>query len=600
MAAGGAALDAAEKFKPPAEGQILKTLRRTHPRLLMDAETVGRLRKLIRQDALAARIFAEVRSDAKKILTQAPSKYEIPDGRRLLSVSRRVKDRVRTLGCAHLIAPDKRYVERAWAELAAAADFKDWNPRHFLDTAEMTHALALGYDWFFHEWTDSQRKILRTAIVEKGLKPALRVYTPRHSGWATNENNWNQVCNGGIGMGALALADVEGALAATILHHAIRSLPLAMGHYAPDGGGTEGVTYWDYGCRYNTIFLAGLNSALGTDFGLAAVEGFAQSGDYQLFMSGADRASFNFGDCSLRRMSTPQHFWLARQFRMPRYAWFRYSELARSTANAGVLDLLWYDAGAKGFDPATLPLEKHFRKARCASMRSSWTDPNALVVGLQAGRNERHGHRHVELGSFIFDALGVRWAEDLGTERQTYLSHRHSFKRWDFYRMRAEGQNTLVINPGKGPGQKVPALAPISRFESTRRHATAEIDLTEAYAEHATRVTRTVSMIDRRYLLISDEVSAEKPVDLWWFMHTLADVRVDRDGAGATLSRSGRSLRVEVAAPTGAKLAVMPARPLPASPDPDIQADNRDYRKLAIHLKRVKALKLTVKLTPQR
>ena len=25
--------------------------------------------------------------------------------------------------------------------------FPDWNPKEFLDTAEMTHAVAIGYDW---------------------------------------------------------------------------------------------------------------------------------------------------------------------------------------------------------------------------------------------------------------------------------------------------------------------------------------------------------------------------------------------------------------------------------------------------------------------
>lgn len=66
------------------------------------------------------------------------------------------------------------------------------------------------------------------------------------------------------------------------MDEAIRSVPLAMQHYAPDGAGTEGVTYWDYGSRYNIVLLSSLQTALGTDFGLSQVGAFGQSGYYQI------------------------------------------------------------------------------------------------------------------------------------------------------------------------------------------------------------------------------------------------------------------------------------------------------------------------------
>ena len=60
---------------------------------------------------------------------------------------------------------NKHCVERAWRELEAAANFPDWNPRHFLDTAEMTHAFAIGYDWLYDVWTTQQRKGIDRCIV---------------------------------------------------------------------------------------------------------------------------------------------------------------------------------------------------------------------------------------------------------------------------------------------------------------------------------------------------------------------------------------------------------------------------------------------------
>ena len=45
-------------------------------------------------------------------------------------------------------------------ELEAACNFADWNPSHFLDTAEMSTAFALGYDWLYDYLTEEQRKFI--------------------------------------------------------------------------------------------------------------------------------------------------------------------------------------------------------------------------------------------------------------------------------------------------------------------------------------------------------------------------------------------------------------------------------------------------------
>lgn len=590
----------AEVLVPPAE-KILRTLNHTHPRLIIDRGTPGRIKQIIHDDPHAARWYASIRSGAQAILHQTPSKYELPNGRRLRTISARVKDRVRTLAWVYLMEKDRRYADRAWAELQAAAAFHDWNPRHFLDTAEMTHAFAIGYDWLFDAWSDQQRRLLEEAIVNHGLKPALMYYRGEGSGWGwyKSRNNWNQVCNGGIGMGALAIADRHPQLASRVLHEALSSLPLAMQHYAPDGAGTEGVGYWDYGCRYNVLLLASLETALGTDFGLSQIDGFGLSGDYQLFMAGATRMSLNFSDCKLRRMSTPQHFWMGRRFDRPQYSWYRYSELEDPNREAGVLDLLWIDSSAHDFDITSLPLDKHFRRAECASMRSAWNDPNALVVGLQAGQNSRSNHRHLDLGSFILEASGQRWAVDLGSERQTYRRHQHDFERWQFYRIRAEGHNTLVINPDSGPDQDLTAFAKITHFETKPEQTVAMVDLSEAYTGRARRVQRTLSMIRRSQFVVTDRVEADSPADVWWFMHTEADVVLDADETSATLYQRGKRLAMEIVAPASARFTVVKAEPMATSPKPDIQASNDNYHELAIHLTDVNNLELTVKMTPQ-
>lgn len=583
---------------PPAD-VILAPLRAGHPRLMLDEARLAEIRALVARDPVAARVLGSVRAQAEALLREPAETYRIPDGRRLLSVSRSVKERVYALALVYRLEGGERYVARAWQELAAAAAFPDWNPSHFLDTAEMTNALAIGYDWLYDCWTPAQRATLREAIVTKGLEPGWTVY---HQGadhnWSLRDNNWNQVCNAGLSLGALALADVEPDLAGRILHAALRSLPLAMGAYAPDGASTEGVTYWEYGSRYNILLLNALETALGTDFGLAEMDGFAASGGYQIHMSGAGRLSFDFGDCGLRATSSPQHFWLGRRYAQPVYSAYRYSALARPEAEGTSLDLLWFDDAAPAYDPSALPLDVHYRRAECASLRSNWGG-DALIVGLQGGLNTYHGHRHQDLGSLIVDALGMRWIADGGVEPASYQGHRYHRQRWEYYRVRAEGHNTLVLNPGPGPDQVIGSLAPITRFTSTPARATAVIDLTAAYADHAQRVERTVEMIDRARLEVTDVIEAERPVEAWWFLHTPAEVHLAPDGRTALLSQGGKRLEVRLTeAPAGAAFTVRGAAPLPTTPNPPEQELDPALRVLAVHLPAVQTLRLAVRITP--
>ena len=582
---------------PPIQ-RVLDRLRVGHPRLLLVDGEVERIKRLVTEDRFATKVFATVRADARRFLNESPSTYEKPDGRRLLTVSRKVLERVRTLGLVFLMEGGDDYRERIWAEVEAVAAFPDWNPAHFLDTAEMTHALALAYDWLYDQWNDQQRRGMRQAIIEKGLKPALTVYG-KPKGWHTHHNNWNQVCNGGIGLGALAVADHEPILAARILCHAIRSIPRPMAYYGPDGAGTEGVTYWDYGTRYNVFFLMGLRSALGTDFGLARIPGFGVSGDYQLYLSGANSLSFDFGDCSLKRTSTPQHFWFGKEFDAPQYSWYRYTRLAENPGHGATQDLFWYDASARDFDVTSLVRDKYFRKAEVASMRSAWGDPNALTLAIQGGANNPNGHRHLDLGSFILEAQGVRWAIDSGKERQTYQRHKNQTPRYDFYRTRAEGHNTLLIAPDGGLDQDIKGKARFLTFDSTPDQATATLDLTSAYQGPARRVRRTFSMNDRRYVTIRDEIETKQASEVWWFMHTEANAQRVGKGTKVRLEQGGKFLYAEILKPQGASFRIMDASPLDSSPNPKLQASNKGRRKLAIYLRGIKQTEIKVKLMPQ-
>lgn len=566
-------------FLGPAADSPLATLHRSHPRLVALPDDLTRVRNLVDSDQTANRLYAQLREEGERLLAAPPVEY-VKVGPRLLAQSRRCLDRIYTLGLLYRLHPEAKYFERAKKELFAAAAFPDWNPSHFLDTAEMSHALAIGYDWFYDVLSEAERARLREALVEKGLQPAAAVYRSG-KGWPLARHNWNQVCNGGISIGALAIADEEPELAASLLTQARDSIRLPMAEYAPDGGWKEGPGYWHYATRYNVYFLAALETALGRDFGLSRLPGFRQAGLFRVYFTGPTNLTFNYADAAAGAGNAAEMFWLARKFDEPLYAWHERQSFGR---RPDPLDLLWYDPRQKSPGESALPLDALFRGVDVAFFRSAWEDANAIFLAFKGGDNKAN-HSHLDLGSFVLDAGGVRWAEDLGGDDYN-LPFYFGKERWNYFRLRTESHNTLTVNGGN---QDPRAAAPLVKFASRPEFAFAIADLTAAYA--ASRVRRGVALVDRRHVLVQDEVDLPEEADVLWSMLTTA--KVDIEGSQARLTRGPARLEARILAPSGARFDTLVAAP------PAPQNQNPGAVRLVVRLPaRVQRTTIAVALGP--
>jgi hypothetical protein len=574
----GASLVAAEPAVPPRES-VLNGLRGEHPRLLATSADFAQLQSLCHENAAAQQWLARLRGEAEKLLAAPPVEYEIPDGKRLLAVSRRAKDRILLLGLMDRLAQEQVWSDRLWREADAVTRFKDWNPSHFLDTAEMTFAVSIAYDWLYDRWTAEQREQLRRAIVELGLRQSLPVYQQQR-GWSRAVHNWNQVCNGGMATGALALAEDEPSLAAEILHAAATSLPRAMHEFRPDGGWGEGPGYWRYATEYNVYFLAALRTALGTDFGLAQMPGFGATGDFPIHIVGPSGETFNYADAGSGWSGAPQLFWLATVFDQP--LWAR-AQLSWTERRLSPLDLLWGAAWlARESRPLDPPLDRHFQGISVVTLRSAWHDPRAVFLGFKGGDN-RVNHAHLDLGAFVLEAAGRRWAIDLGPDDYNMPGY-FGPQRWKYYRLGTMGHNTLTINH---KNQLPSARAPIIGFASTPSWTGAIADLTNAYPE-TQRVWRGVAMIDRRRIVVQDEVEAGEPVDAAWNVHTPAAVAVQ--GNRATLTLGDDRLEVRILSPEDVRFEVDEVKV--ESPQRPVEGVRRLTAVLPKHLTRLRLVVL--------
>lgn len=540
----------------------LATLRPQHPRLIALDSDIARIRSLLTTDPLVKDSYAAVRGQADRILTQPPVEYKLI-GPRLLDKSRTALDRIVTLGLVYRIDGDKKYFDRALQELHAVSAFPDWHPAHFLDTAEMTNAVALGYDWLYKDLSPEDRKLIRTAIVEKGLDAALPLYRGK-KWWTVLHHNWNQVCNGGIAMGALAVAEDEPQKSREVITASLASIPLAMESYAPDGGWAEGPGYWEYATTYNVYYLAALESALGNTFGLIKLPGFDQAGAFRIYFESPTGGTFNYADAHSGAGRAPAMFWLARQFHNPVYAWDEIGKMGNGKAVP--TDLIWYQSKQQSPVEAGWPLSRIFTGVNVAFLRSDWLDPKAFWMGIKGGDNKAN-HSHLDLGSFVMEAKGVRWAEDLGSDDYN-IGDYFGKLRFTYYRLRTESHNTLLID---NQNQDPKAEAPL-----TGHGDKVTIDLSGAYPGKLRRATREVALENGNRFVLRDRIEAPAPVDALWGMVTMADVEIH--GNQAELKRKGEILHARILQPKDAVFETVSA-----NPDPP-QNPNKGAKKLVVKL----------------
>ena len=596
----------------PAEASLLNTLAQEHPRLFATPERFAKLRTAW-QSATASqpKTWAQsVIAGANTILTQDPVAYNQDVRGTILDQSRTAKDRLYKLGLAWQLTGDSQYAERAWEELSTVAAFPDWHPAHFLDTAEMTHACAIGYDWFYSYWTQTRRDTIRNAIITFGLNAGLSQYTS-NVGWSQSTgNNWNMVCNGGLSIGALAVGTESEALAENILNRALNSTRPVWRHFTTDDGAWyEGPGYYGYTTEYGVRMLAALEWTLGSDFGISSTTNLSEAGYAPIHATGSSGLMFNFADAGVGgALRGPIFQWFARRYNQPLFTWWE------NQSSGGALDALWWNDDATSLtDLGAQPdMAFHgdagtaFQPQEMVTMRGNWSSGRATYIGCKGGQMGAD-HGDLDAGTFVLDALGKRWFHDLGGDDYALPGYFNSTPssgtdRWDYYRMRPEGQNTLTISPSANADMVLNAVAPLISYQSEPGGSSsfAIHDLTPVYSV-MTRVWRGTRLLGARdEVLIQDEIQASAGKTVWWFAHytyPTTTVVVEPGNTSAMMSQGSERLWCKIVG-GGGTFQIMDAEPLPTSPNPTNQNANAGYKKLAISLTNVTNTTLAVWFVP--
>jgi hypothetical protein len=531
---------------------ILTTLQKEHPRMLLTDTRLQELKTLSNTDAKLKKYAADMVAQADKDIFKSPIQHVLI-GPRLLDKSRECLSRVYNLAFAYRWTGNEKYLSSAISNMRTVCAFDDWNPSHFLDVAEMTHAVAIGYDWLYNKMDQATRNEIRTVLIKLGLNEGKKAYAA-NAWWMKSEFNWNQVCNSGLIIGALAIAETDPDIALYIVPKAIEYLPYALKSYGPDGVWGEGPGYWGYATDYTAYGISALQTALGSDFDLTKLPGMNLTGYFPIYSAGPTGYMLNYADAGEKSKLGAPHpdFWLAGVYNNNHFSDFVIDQLANSSAN--VYDVIWYRPYANS--AAKRDLDKFFDGSVALWFsRSSWTDPNALWVGIKAGYNKVN-HAHLDLGNFELDALGVRWARDLGSDDYNLPDYFGS-KRYTYYRLQSLSHNVPILN---GASQREDATSKFLKHGEGITEPFSVIDFTEAYKDFASSAQRGLKVVDdHKSILIQDEFVLSKSAELVWGMTTDATIQIINPKQ-AELILNGQKLTAKILSPANAVFAVESAQ----------------------------------------
>lgn len=447
----------------------------------------------------------------------------------------------------------------------------------------MSAAFAIAYDWMYSAWTPAQRESIMYTLIKYGLSQGLTQFSTS-SGWWTKgiKGNWNCVCNNGLTMGALAiLGDDKTGTATKIMGLTVPNAKANCAYaVSSDGTWSETANYWYFGTTAHAEMSASLISATGSDYGLLETnKNFNLTGLYHMYSAGPT-ALFNYGDTGPNKYSTTANsmMFYASQFSAPRFSLFQRDQ--RDAPEPW--SMFWYDPTVSGVFYDGMPIDHFFTNSTdlWGSMRSSWTDSDALYIAMKAGTLQKHQtHNDLDAGDFVIDALGTRWAGELGSgdylSAGYFSSDAQDSQRWLYYRKRTEGQNCIIVNAANQNVLAAPTIKHGTTGESQGSSASYTVpetstayfttNLESAYFD-VTSYKRGIRTINgRKQILLQDEINASKSV--MWRMHTNATVTISASGIFATLVLDNQKLTLKIInAPKGAKFTTTAAKRLSTDP----------------------------------
>ena len=498
-----------------------------HPRITLLASDVKVIKQKLTkgEDPVLTKLHGIIIEAAEQYLDAVPLEHKLI-GPRLLDTSHAANQQIVTLAYAFRLTGDLRYARKAISVMETVCSFPDWNPSHFLDIGEMAHGVGTGYDWLYDVLTRDQRKRFAEALDTHAFQPALQK-EKGYSWFYGSASNWNQVCNGGLVVAALACYEKCPSDARAIIENAAESnFKMAGQLYNPDGNYPEGYGYCIWGSNYESLMLSAMESCLRHDFGINGIPGWQKAPVWLQFMECLNWRCFNYSDCGPSSLPMPMMWYHAFKSGDQSLLLMELKKIDRGMyANSGIDKYLPFIVTyASRFNLSSTPVpSRHLWVGAginpVALVHGDWSfSESDVMMGLKGGRCN-FSHAHMDVGSFVFDADGVNWSVDLGLQdynsqaRATQNAGRtggdpygQESMRWEFLRNGNFGHSSLSIN---GAFHRTDAFAPITDSFDTPERRGATLDLSETLSNECAGAVRTAAVENGKDLVVTDIIRAK-------------------------------------------------------------------------------------------
>lgn len=536
-----------------------------HPRLVFNNEEFAQLKDMVGGDDVVGKLHNHLMNMADESVKSKKRYTTLLDenGNYLNGKLTARKVAVRLISCsyAYRLTGQKQYRDKVFQDLNDVCALPDWHPEGFLDLAEIAASVSIAYDWLYDVMPKKMRNMVVTALKEKALEQS-RSKVKRVTWWYNRKGNWNQVCNAGLVCAASVVYEFYPELAQEVIDDAIRTNRIAVETiYGPDGAYPEGPIYWSYGTQFQILMLTVLEGVFGTDYGISSAPGFLRSGEFVISVRGPKKMQFNYADNGLIASRAFPLYYFAYKNNNPSML---YSEMklidqktyATSGHKAYMILALKYAMkmdldSLEGSDDMFYSAQGNVPLMTC---RSGWSDDDHFL-GVKGGKgSELHGH--MDAGTFIYYADGVRWAMDIRAENYDNLrptlqamggklfDMSQNSLRWRLFRMNCRQHNTLTVNDkNHDVNQKVEMTA----TENTPERMAATLNLTPLFDGDLEKAERTVALCDNEYAEIKDvlKAPADRPAHVRWTMVTAAVPEVTSDGIVLTSDSVSKKLSVQ-------------------------------------------------------
>ena len=603
---GYSASDFMEMFRNKFNGQ-----RKAHPRLVYTDNDFNQLKAQRVSDDFLDKTINNIIAEANKILNTRPEEPLAPK----VLLRDVIQNGSANLSLAYKLTGDAQYLNRFVELINVVCDSTktpSWGISGHggeVSFGQILNSLVLAYDFLYNDLSVETRTKIELAVVRNCYTPAYEQMIVS-KGIYGSFNNYNGIGSSGFAFSAMALCDADFGgnkdaqlMAQQVLAKCVRTMQRAMVSFMPDGAYYEGLGYGLWLVRNLSMPIIGLKKVFNLTYPNELTYGaYYKSPDWFLAVQGG-AGEFGNGEDGIKRSYAPTakmkgydvSLLLAKLTNKPEYAWLYYR--LNEKKGGDWQTLLYYDKEIREKAVHSKPFIKdvYFKNYRMAVLHSDYGNVKENSISLYNGSNIEW-HLALEEGTVQLNALGTQWFSHIGGDN---YSIPHYGQKSNVYRKRAEGRNTLVINPYNGPDQEW-SRGKIDGFGGTDTSAYAIAEITRAYAKNATSVVRGIKLFNnKKEFLIQDEIITKGGAEIYSFFHTGQKIKLDKDKHSAILSdNNGSRLYVELLSPLDAKLSIMDAKFLPESPHIDGQTPNDGFKKLTIHLKNVDSTTVTLWAVP--